>query len=144
METSRDQQQDQGQTSAFHRTVWLQVYLPLAIGVILVVALVAVGLAAGGQGGTTTSAMADVVLMALLMPAMLVGVIALAAIVLLAVGVARLIGWLPERSRIVRGIAAQVSQYSDRIFGGVAQVIVVPKSVWGAIGVLWGRRTRNG
>lgn len=143
METSRDQQ-DQAPTAAFRRTVWLQVYLPLAIGVVLVVALVTVGLAAGGWGGATTSGMADAALVALLLPAMLVGGIALAAIILLAVGVAWLVGWLPERSRIVQLIAARVSRQSDRISGRAAQAIVVPKSVWGAIGALWGRRTGKG
>ena len=141
METTDHQQQDQKYAAAFRRAVWLQVYLPLMIGVILVIALIAVALVASGRGGATTSGMADVALVTLLLPVMLLGVIALAAVVMLAVGVAWLIGWLPERSRIVQHIAVQIARQSDRITGRVAQMIVVPKSAWGALGALRARRT---
>ncbi len=141
MDTTGDQQRDERQAASFHRAVWLQVYLPLVLGVVAVAALIAVALVASGRGGATTSGMADVALVALLMPAMLLGAIGLAVIVLLAVGVAWVIGWIPERSRIVQRIAGQASQQSDRIAGRAAQVIVVPKSAWSAISALWARRS---
>lgn len=144
MKATDQQQQDQNRAEAFRRAVWLQVYLPLMVGAILVVALVAFGLVASGRGGATTSGMADVALAALLMPVMIIGVLALAAIVLLTVGVAKLIGWLPERTGIVQRIVARAPQLSDRIAGRAAQAIIVPKSVWGAIAALRGRRTGNG
>jgi hypothetical protein len=141
MGTTDDQQRDQKQVAGFRRAVWLQVYLPLILGAILVTALIAFALVASGRGGGTTSGMADVALVALLLPVMLLGVLALGAIILLSVGAARLIGWIPDRSRIVQKIAAQASQQSDRIAGRAAQVIVVPKSAWRALGVLRARRT---
>jgi len=141
MDTTGDQRRDERQAASFHRAVWLQVYLPLVLGVVLVAALIAVALAASGRGGATTSGMADMALVVLLMPVMLLGMIGLVAIVLLIVGVARVIGWIPERSRIVQRIAAQASQESDRIAGRAAQVVVVPKSAWSAIGALWDRRS---
>lgn len=140
MDTTGDQQRDDRQAASFHRAVWLQVYLPLVLGGVLVAALIAVALAASGRGGATTSGMADMALVALLMPMMLLGVIGLVAIVLLTVGVAWAIGWIPERSRLIQRIAAQASQESDRITRRAAQVIVVPKSAWSAIGALWARR----
>jgi TRAP-type C4-dicarboxylate transport system permease large subunit len=75
---------------------------------------------------------------------MILGVLALAAIILLAVGVGLLIGWLPERIGIVQRIVAQAPQLSDRIAGRVAQVIVVPKSAWGALGALRARLIGKG
>jgi hypothetical protein len=138
------QQRDHKQAAGFRRAVWLQVYLPLILGAILVAALIAFALVASGRGGGTTSGMADVALVALLLPVMLLGVLALAAIILLSVGVARLIGWIPDRSSIVQRIAAQASQQSDRIARRVAEVIVIPKSAWGALGVLRARRTGKG
>jgi hypothetical protein len=139
--TTDHQQRDQQQAAGFRRAIWLQVYLPLTLGAILVVALIVIRMVASGRGGATASGMADVALVALLLPMMLLGLIALAMVVMLTVGLARLIGWIPDRSRIVQKIAAQASRQSDRIAGRAAQVIVVPKSVWGALRVLRVRRT---
>jgi hypothetical protein len=141
MEANNHQQRDEKQAASFRRAVWLQVYLPLMVGAILVAALITFGLMATGRGGATTSGMADMALVALLMPVMILGVLALAAIVLLTVGVAKLIGWLPERTGIVQRIVARAPQLSDRIAGRVAQVVVVPKSAWGALEALWARRS---
>ena len=144
MKATDHQQQDEKRAASFRRAVWLQVYLPLMVGAILVVALFAFGLVASGRGGATTSGMADMALVALLMPVMILGVLALAASVLLTVGVAKLIGWLPEQTGTVQRIVARAPQLSDRIAGRAAQAIIVPKSVWGAIAALRGRRTGNG
>jgi len=143
MEPGDHDQRNQEQSAGFRRAVWLQVYLPLILGAMLVVALVVLGLVTSGRGGASASGMADVALVALLLPAMLLGVLALAAMVLLSVGVARLIGWIPDRSRIAQRIAAQAARQSDRIAGSAAQVVVVPKSAWGALGVLRARRARK-
>jgi hypothetical protein len=132
------------QAAEFRRTVWVQVYLPLLAGVILAAVLVGMGLAASGRGGGTTSGMADTALVALLLPGLLLGVIGLVAIILLAVGVGRVIGWIPERTRTVQRIAEQVARQSDQIASRVTPVIVVPKSAWGALVALWARLAGRG
>lgn len=137
METIRSQEENRGRTAAFRRAVRLQVYLPLAVGAALVVGTIVLGLVVGGPGGATPRGMADVALIALLFPAMLLGLIALAGISVLAVGVAWLIGWLPERTHKVQRLVAQVAHQSDRIAGHAAQAVVAPKSVWAAVRAVW-------
>lgn len=141
MDTIRRQQVNRGRTAAFRRAVLLQVYLPLALGAALVVGTISLGLVVGGPGGATPGGMADVALIALLLPAMLLGLIALAGTSLVALGLARLIGWLPERTQTVQRLVGQVAHQSDRIAGRVAQAVVAPKSVWAAIGAAWASLT---
>src|SRR4030042_5168450 len=96
METPRRRQGTRARASAFRRAVLLQVYLPLAVGAFLVLGTIVVGLVAGGPGGATPRGMADVALIALLFPAMIIGVIALVGTSLLDLGAARLLGWLAQ------------------------------------------------
>jgi hypothetical protein len=133
MNTTVDPELDQRQAAGFRRAIWLQVYLPLLAGVLLIVLLVAWGLAAGGRGEASTGTMADVALVALLLPVMLLGVIVLAAVILLMVGIGKAIDWLPPRVRVVQQVVARAPVISDRIAGRAAQVVVAPRSVWAAI-----------
>src|SRR5512136_996637 len=107
MDTTVDPELDQRQKAGFQRAIWLQVYLPLLAGVLLIVALVALALVASGRGGAPIGAMADVALVALLLPVMLLGVLVLAAVILLAVGIGKAIGWLPPRARVVQQVVAR-------------------------------------
>jgi len=137
METIRRQQGRLARASAFRRAVLLQVYLPLAFGALLVLGTIVVGLVAGEPGGATPRGMADVALIALLFPAMILGVIALVGTSLLALGVARLIGWLPEWTHKAQRLFGQVAHQSDRIAERVAQAVVAPKSVWAGVRAAW-------
>jgi TRAP-type mannitol/chloroaromatic compound transport system permease large subunit len=139
METIRRQQGSHARASAFRRAVLLQVYLPLAVGAFLVLGTIVVGLVAGGPGGATPRGMADVALIALLFPAMIIGVIALVGTSLLALGIARLIGWLPEWTHKAQRLFGQIADQSDRIAERVAQSVVAPKSVWAGVSAAWGR-----
>jgi hypothetical protein len=65
-------------------------------------------------------------------------------IVVLAVGVARLIGWLPERARVVQQVVARAPELSDRIAGRAAQVVLAPRSAWAAIRAGWARLVARG
>lgn len=139
METIRRQQGSRARASAFRRAVLLQVYLPLAVGASLVLGTIVAALVAGGPGGATSSGMADVALLALLFPAMILGVIALVGASLLAWGVARLVGWLPEWTNKAQRLFGQVAHQTDRIADRVAQSVVVPKSVWAGVSTAWAR-----
>jgi hypothetical protein len=143
METIRSQKVIHRRSAAFRRAVWLQVYLPLAAGAALVVGMIVVGLVVGGPGGATPRGMADVALIALLLPAMFLGLITLAGASLLALGVARLIGWLPERTQKVQRLVGRVAHRTDWIAGRAAQAVVAPKSVWAAMNSVWGSLIRK-
>lgn len=137
METIRSQQVVRGRSAAFRRAVLLQVYLPLAVGAAAVLAAIVFGLVAGGPGGATPRGMADVALIALLVPAMLLGLITLAATSLFAYGVARLIGWLPERTDKVQRLIGEAAHQTGRIADRAAQAVVAPKSIWAAARAVW-------
>ncbi len=72
--------------------------------------------------------MADVSTILLLMPLMLVGLIALAGFAAVAVGVERLVHWLPPRSRQVQRLVARIARTSEDVADKSVQVIVVPKA----------------
>jgi hypothetical protein len=137
MDTIRRQQVVRGRSAAFRRAVLLQVYLPLAIGAAIAFGAIAFGLVAGGPGGATPGGMADVALIALLVPAMIFGLITLAATSLLAYGVARLIGWLPDRTDKVQRMVGEVAHQTDRIAGRAARAVIAPKSIWAAARAVW-------
>jgi hypothetical protein len=139
METIRRPQGSRARASAFRRAVLLQVYLPLVLGAVLVLGTIVLSLVAGGPGGATPRGMADVALIALLIPVMIFGLIALVAASLLALGVAWLIGWLPRWAHKAQRLVEKVAHQSDRIAGRVAQSVVAPKSVWSAMSAAWAR-----
>ena len=122
----------------FRRSVALQVYLPLGLGVGIVALAVGLGLAAGGAAGLSASGMADASTIFLLLPMMLVGLIALAGFAALAVGVERLVHWLPPRSRRVQRLAARIARTSEDVADKSAQVIVVPKALASVMRAAWG------
>lgn len=120
-----------GRTSSeddFRRTVALQVYLPLGLGVVLVALAVGLGLAAGGAGGLSAGGMADVSIILLLVPLMLLGLLALVGFTAVAIGVERLVRWLPPRSRQAQRVAGRLARKAGEAADKAAQVIVVPKA----------------
>ena len=90
---------------AHRRQMRLQVYLPLGLSALAVIALV-VGLWLGGVGDAGT--WADVAVIMLLIPALLVGLIVLAAFIALAVLVGKLIGIIQEPAYRAQVIAHRV------------------------------------
>jgi hypothetical protein len=147
LESIRRLEEGGGRTATdadFHRVVRLQVYLPLGGGAVLIATAIGVGLLTAGGGGATTRGMADVSLVLLLMPLIILGLIALVGMTVVAFGVAKVIGWIPPRSRKVQRIVARVAHQSDAVAERVVQAVVTPKSIWAAaraaIGSLQGRR----
>jgi hypothetical protein len=121
-----------GRTSTdedFRRTVALQVYLPLGLGAVVVVIAVGLGLAAGAGGGLSVGGMADVSIVFLLLPLMLLGLLALVGFVAVAVGVGRLVRWLPPRSRQAQHLATRLARQAGDVADRSAQMIVVPKAL---------------
>jgi hypothetical protein len=138
--------QRSGHTSTdedFRRAVALQVYLPLGLGVLVVALAVGLGLAAGGAGGLSAGGMADVSTILLLLPLMLLGLLALVGFAAVAVGVERLVRWLPPRSRQAQRLAARLARKSEDVADKSVQVIMVPKALASVLGSVWGNLRRR-
>lgn len=103
----------------FRRQVWLQVYLPLGLGVLLLGGAVA-ALWRGRVG--TASVWADTALVFLLLVGMIFGVVVLAIISALMVGVFLAVRELPEPFARVRLAVAQV----ERQVGQAADIAARP------------------
>ncbi len=116
--------------SKFRRQVWLQVYLPLAVGVMLLAGL-SVGLWRGQVG--TVSAWADTALSLLLLPVLVLGLILLAVLASLAYGVWYAVRRLPEPFQQVRLTLARVEHGADEVVHKAALPLIVPKAVLHAI-----------
>ncbi len=96
--------------SAFRRQVWLEIYLPLALGLAAVV-----GAAWGlwGTGMATSRAWADASTILLILPVLAAGLIPLIVFAALSVGIILLIRRLPEATRRLQSIFYRV-QWSVR------------------------------
>lgn len=110
----------------FRRQVWLQVYLPLAVGVLLLA-----GLAAALWRGqvATASAWADTALSLLLLLVLVFGLIVLAVFASLAFGVWYAVRRLPEPFQQVRLTVARVEHGADEVVHKAALPLIVPKAV---------------
>lgn len=115
---------------AFKRQVRLQVYLPLGIFTIVLAAVVA-WFWVGGVGGA--GVWADVGLIMLLIPALLVGLIVLALFVTLAVLIGRLIGLIPEPANRVRLIVRRVERETTRGVDLALRPLVNLSALWSAV-----------
>jgi ABC-type dipeptide/oligopeptide/nickel transport system permease component len=114
----------------FRKNVWLQIYLPILLGVIALAILVAI-IWTGQQG--TASVWADVSLMMLIIPTFIIGLILLVILGGLTYGIAYLIGVLPDPFRRLQEIMNQVSASFERGSKIAAKPIIVPSAVGAAI-----------
>jgi len=96
--------------SAFRRQVWLEIYLPLALGLAAVI-----GAAWGlwGTGMATTRAWADASTIFLILPVLVASLIPLILFAAISVGIILLIRRLPEVSRRLQSLVYRV-QWSVR------------------------------
>lgn len=113
----------------FRRDVALQVYLPLGLGVLAIGLAVGTALLTGGAGGLAGRGLADVSIIVLLLPVMLLGLMALIGFAALAVAIGRLIGWLPPRSRRLQRLTARIARRTEAVADRTVQVVVVPKAL---------------
>ena len=75
------------------RQIWLQIYLPLILGVIILVGL---GIWVVLEGFGTASVWADVGLVLIIIPTFIIGVLVFAALIAITYGLFRLIDILPD------------------------------------------------
>ena len=112
------------------RQMLLQVYMPLGLGILVLAALVA-WLWIGGVGDAGT--WADVALILLLIPALLIGLAILAAIIALAVLIVRLIGLIPEPAHRTQVIIRRVERETSRSIDLALRPLLALSSLWAAL-----------
>lgn len=128
----------------FHRVVRLQVYLPLGLGIAAVAAALAIVLLTAGGGGAATRGLADVSLIVLLMPLMILGLVALAGMVVIVIGLVKVIGWIPPRSRKAQRVVRRIAHQMDKVAARVTQAVVTSKAICaGARAAIAGLRGRR-
>jgi hypothetical protein len=112
------------------RQIWLQIYLPLFVGLLVLIGMVIL-LRRGGVG--TASAWADASTVFLLIPVILLGFLFTLALIAFAVGMGYLIGWLPGPIRKGWEILIQIRSGARRGADMVARPIVSARGVWAAL-----------
>lgn len=108
------------------RQIWLQIYLPLGMGVMILAALVFWVWQA--EFGAVT-VWADVALVVVLIPLFVLGLIILIVLAGLTYGVFWLFGWLPDPLHRLQSIIARVERGTQKGADGVARPMLVVQAV---------------
>lgn len=112
------------------RQIWLQIYLPLFVGVLALIGLV-VFLRSGGVG--TASAWADASTVFLLMPVIILGLFLTLACIALSIGLGYLIGWLPGPIRKGWEVLLRVESGVRRGADVAARPMISAKGLWASM-----------
>lgn len=112
------------------RQIWLQIYLPLFVGLLGLIGLV-VFLRNGGVG--TASAWADASTVFLLMPVIILGLFLTVVCIGLSVGLGYLIGWLPGPIRKGWEALLRVESGVRRGADMAARPMISAKGVWASM-----------
>ncbi len=115
--------------AAYRRQVRLQVYLPLALGL--------VALAFGGawlwrEGVGSARIWADTATIFLFLPLLVIGLLGLIVVAAAAYAVGWVTGWLPGYTRRAQRIMAQAERQVTRASDLAVMPVTVPRSVWAA------------
>jgi len=128
--TLPDVEPKRSQSKKFRRQVWLQIYLPLALGIFTLAILVG-GLLLNQTG--TESVGADASLTMILIPVLVLGLIFLVLLIALSYLVARLVGYLPTpMSRIHRRLML-LDRTTQRLARSISRLFMYPGALLAAI-----------
>lgn len=112
------------------RQIWLQIYLPLFVGMLLLIGLT-LFLRRGAVG--TASAWADASTALLLMPVIMLGFLFTLALIALAIGLGYLIGWLPGPIRKGWELLLQVESAVRRGADLAAKPMISAWGLWASL-----------
>jgi hypothetical protein len=112
------------------RRIWLQIYLPLAIGVLVIAGL---GVGAWASDFGTASAWGDVGLVIIMVQSILLGTIALAMLAGLTYGVGWLTGLLPRPMRRGEEIMARAAGLTRRASNVALKPMFTLQATWAAV-----------
>lgn len=131
LDLERKQEQ---QKQAFQRTVWLQIYLPMLAGVLLLGGLVAwIWIAGAGSA----SVWADSAFALLSIPALIFGLLVLGIVGGLVYVVFLVIEKLPAPAAQLQEIFAQIAETARQVLDGVAKPMLAPKAAWASLLRAW-------
>jgi sulfite exporter TauE/SafE len=126
--------------ATFRRQVWLQVYLPLGLGI---VAVVAVGLGLWLAGVGQASVWADIGLVYLIVTGMVLLLVFLAVVIALTLGVSWLILRLPEPAQRFQEIVTRIARLIRLVADRSAQPFIGARAGWISLRALPGLRRRR-
>jgi cell division protein FtsW (lipid II flippase) len=116
------------------RHIWLQIYLPLALGVIILVGLgIWVVLADFG----TASVWGDVSLVLIIFPTFVIGLLIFAALLGITYGLFRLIGILPDPIHRVHETVERVGEVMSQSADLALRPVVTVRKTGAALKVVW-------
>lgn len=126
--TLEDRQHEQKQI--FQRTVWLQIYLPMLAGVLVLGGLVAwIWIAGAGTG----SVWADSAFTLISIPALILGVLVLGVLGGLTYLMFRVLKVLPAPAAQAQEFFVQVSQITRRYADKLVKPVTAPKAFWASL-----------
>jgi FtsH-binding integral membrane protein len=130
-------------THAQHRKqMFWQVFFPLGVGVILMLGVCVLPVAAVAQNGDV-SKWADISLIWLILPALILSVIPLALLVGMIYGVTRLVGVLPGWMFKLQGLLETVKMYVRRYADKVVEPVIWYESFRASVGAAMPKQNRK-
>src|SRR5512136_2876578 len=113
--------------------VKLHIYLPVIIGLVLILAGVIAIIIYGFQAGSSLRRWADVSLIWVIVPAMFIGLVLMLVTVAALYGVTRLLGILPGYSRIVQGYFNQAGARVSQVTNTLVEPVLKARSSWAVV-----------
>jgi FtsH-binding integral membrane protein len=115
------------------REVKRQVYLPMMIGLLVILAGVIAIIVYGLQAGANLRRWADVSLIWVIIPAMFMGLLLVLVVMAALYGITRLLGILPGYSKIVQGYFDQATAKVSQVTDGVVEPFLKVRSTWAVV-----------
>jgi FtsH-binding integral membrane protein len=115
------------------REVSQQIYLPVIIGLLIILAGVIAIIIYGVQAGSNLRRWADVSLIWVIIPAMFIGVVMMVVVIGALYGITRVLGILPGYSKIVQGYFQQADIKVAQVTNGIVEPILKVRSSWAVV-----------
>ncbi|HEY47510.1 MAG: hypothetical protein AMJ88_06360 [Anaerolineae bacterium SM23_ 63] len=116
------------------RHVWLQIYLPLVLGVIILIGL---GIWVVLAGFGTASVWADVGLVMIIIPTFVIGILIFAALIGITYGLFRLIGILPDPIDKVYITVKRVGEVTSQGLDLAVKPVITVQKTGAALKAVW-------
>ncbi len=113
--------------------VKIQIYLPVIIGLLVILAGVIAIIIYGFQAGSNLRRWADVSLIWVIVPVMFIGLVLMLVTVAALYGVTRVLGILPGYSKIVQGYFNQAGARVSQVTNVLVEPVVKARSSWAVV-----------
>ena len=116
------------------RQIWLQIYLPLILGMIILAGL---GIWVVLEGFGTASVWADVGLVLIIIPTFVIGLLVFAALIVITYGLFRLIGILPDPFDKVYMTVERVGEVTSQGMDISVKPVITVQKTGAALKAVW-------